>query len=62
MNTKFAVITGASAGIGKEIATTLAIKGYGVILIARRKERLEKLQKAISKESGDCHILPFDLT
>lgn len=38
-----AVVTGASSGIGREIAASLARKGYRTILIARRRALLESL-------------------
>ena len=45
-------ITGASSGIGVEIARNLAARGYSVTLIARRKERLEELAKELESSHG----------
>src|SRR5579864_7238265 len=47
-----ALITGASGGIGAEIARELARRGHGVVLVARRKSRLETLAKDLSGEYG----------
>lgn len=46
---KYAIITGASSGFGAAIALELQALGYGLVLIARRLERLEGLQKNLDK-------------
>lgn len=43
-----ALITGASSGIGRDMAYYLADLGYDLILVARRKERLEEIKKNVS--------------
>jgi short-subunit dehydrogenase len=43
----WAVVTGASSGIGREFARTLAGRGYSVLLVARRQERLEELAREL---------------
>jgi short-subunit dehydrogenase len=47
-----ALITGASGGIGAEIARELARRGHGVVLVARRKPRLQALAEELSREYG----------
>src|SRR5437764_13606217 len=47
-----ALITGASAGIGAEVARELARRGHGVVLVARRKQRLNELARELSAEYG----------
>lgn len=43
-----ALITGASSGMGREMAYYLAEKGYDLILVARRKDRLEEIKQNVS--------------
>jgi NADP-dependent 3-hydroxy acid dehydrogenase YdfG len=47
-DTRVAVVTGASAGIGEATAKTLAAQGFHVVCVARREERV----KAIADEIG----------
>lgn len=42
-----ALITGASSGIGRDIARELSSRGFDLILVARRKTRLESLKKEL---------------
>lgn len=55
----YAVITGASSGIGVEFAKRLAKEGYPLVLIARRKERLEKLAESLQTE---CVVMTADVS
>ena len=49
---KIILVTGASSGFGKAIATKFAAGGWNVILTARRKEKLDELSKALESNYG----------
>ncbi|WP_049560521.1 SDR family NAD(P)-dependent oxidoreductase [Nonomuraea sp. SBT364] len=56
------LITGASAGLGVEFARQLAARGSNLVLVARRRERLEALAAELAREHGVVATpLPFDL-
>jgi hypothetical protein len=58
-----ALITGASSGIGASYAKLLAEKGFDLILIARRKDRLQALADKLQTDySIRCQIFPTDLS
>lgn len=54
-----ALITGASSGIGKEFAYLLSEKGYDLILVARRKKKLEKIAKDLNT---NVQIIDMDIS
>lgn len=59
MTYKVAMVTGASSGIGKAIAESLAKNNIRLILLARRKEKLEQLQNELQTT---CHVIACDIT
>src|SRR5229473_631333 len=59
----WALVTGASSGIGKEFARQIAASGINVVLVARREELLAELGRAISQEFGvEYRALAMDLS
>jgi NADP-dependent 3-hydroxy acid dehydrogenase YdfG len=59
---RVAVVTGASSGIGEQIARTLAARGASVALLARRENRLRAIVKDITTSGGMATSYPVDLT
>jgi short-subunit dehydrogenase len=62
MENQYALITGASSGIGLQIAHQLAQKGFGIILTARREDRLRELSLELAeKYNVKTDFIPSDL-
>ncbi|MAE49934.1 hypothetical protein CMI48_03845 [Candidatus Pacearchaeota archaeon] len=56
------VVTGASSGLGKELAEVLCARGYSVWITARRKQELLALKKRCLHFRGEMHVIAGDLT
>jgi short-subunit dehydrogenase len=62
MSRETVLITGASSGIGGELAKLFAADGSSLVLVARREDRLQKLAQELRDEHGtDARVLPGDL-
>ena len=57
-----ALITGASSGIGKELALELSRRDFRVALMARRREPLDELAAHIALRGGEADVLVADVT
>jgi len=59
---RVAFVTGASSGLGAQFAKVLSAAGCGVVLAARRIERLKTLRAEIEASGGDARVVGLDVT
>jgi short-subunit dehydrogenase len=59
---KWAVVTGASSGLGVDFSEILAGRGCSLIAVARRRDRLEQLRARLESQGVTVHVLPLDLS
>jgi NAD(P)-dependent dehydrogenase (short-subunit alcohol dehydrogenase family) len=59
---KVIVVTGASSGIGREVAKKIGEAGGTVVLVARTREKLEELRDEVQEAGGTAHVHPADLS
>lgn len=57
-----ALITGASSGIGRDIARTLSQKGYDLVLVARDEEKLRNIKEELEKNNVNIETITMDLS
>ncbi len=58
---RIALVTGASRGLGAAVAKRYAAEGAQVILVARKREKLEQVDDAIQKAGGQATLVPLNL-
>lgn len=56
---KWVLVTGASSGIGEAVSKYLSSQGYGVVLVARNRGRLERISESLS---GENFYISYDLS
>jgi uncharacterized protein len=57
-----ALVTGASSGLGAELARSLAARGHDLVLVARRRDRLDALARGLRGQGVRVHAVDCDLT
>ena len=62
-NTKWALVTGASGGVGKEIAGIMSQKKWNLVLVARSADKLETLKSELAAKNGnEIKVFACDLS
>ncbi len=62
LKNRVAVITGASSGLGKQMAKAFAEQGADVVILARRIEKLEELKEELEAKGVKCLAVKCDVT
>jgi len=62
LTNKVAVLTGASSGLGKQMANAFAQQGAKLVLLARRIDKLEELKSELDKQGTECIAVKCDVT
>ena len=61
-NKRVCLVTGASYGLGSDIARQLSRRGWEVVLVARSKDKLDKVKEEIEAEGGVAMAVTCDIT
>ena len=59
---RLVLLTGASRGLGRDMALTLAAAGATVLCAGRSVKELEATARAIARRKGKAHVVPLDIT
>jgi NAD(P)-dependent dehydrogenase (short-subunit alcohol dehydrogenase family) len=62
MKNRVVLLTGASRGLGRDMALTLGSAGATVLCAGRTVKELEKTARAITRKGGKAHVVPLDIT
>jgi len=62
LKNRVVLLTGASRGLGRDMALTLAGAGATVLCAGRTVKELEATARAIAKKGGKAHVVPLDIT
>ena len=61
LDDRLIVVTGSSEGIGRAFAESFARAGASIVLVSRRREKLEEVRRAIVARGGNAEIVPTDV-
>ena len=57
-----ALVTGASSGIGRDMARELSKKGYDIVLVSRDEDKLKKLKEELEENKTEIEVIAMDLS